>query len=88
MELLENRFYDLDEIAEATKSNRASSQFKRDITRKLDAWGYQYEWHNRRGVTITAHNLTPEIRLKELLVNRLNMNSQINPVEFASMCLA
>lgn len=88
MELLENRFYDLDEIAEATKSNRASSQFKRDITRKLDAWGYQYEWHNRRGVTITAHNLTPEIRLKELLVNRLNMNSQINPVEFAYFILA
>lgn len=88
MELLENRFYDLDEIAEATKSNRASSQFKRDITRKLDAWGYQYEWHNRRGVTISAHNLTPEIRLKELLVNRLNMNSQINPVEFAYFILA
>ena len=77
MELLENRFYDLDEIAEATKSTRDSGQLKRDVPRKLDAWGYQYEWHNRRGVTISAHNLTPEIRLKELLVNRRNMNSQI-----------
>lgn len=85
---LEQRFYDLDEIAEATGSNRASSQLKRDITRKLDAWGYQYEWHNRRGVTITAHNLTPEIRLKDLLVHRLNMNSQVNPVEFAYFILA
>lgn len=88
MELLENRFYDLDEIAEATKSNRASSQFKRDITRKLDAWGYQYEWHTRRGVTITAHNLTPEIRLKELLVNRLNLNSQVDALDFAHFIIA
>lgn len=88
MELLENRFYDLDEIAEATKTNRSSDHLKRDVTRKLDAWGYQYEWHTRRGITINAHNLTPEIRLKELLVNRLKMNSQVNPVEFAYFILA
>lgn len=88
MELLENRFYDLDEIAEATKSNRASSQFKRDITRKLDAWGYEYEWHNRRGVTITAHTPTPEIRLKELLVKRLNLSNEMEPLDFAHFIIA
>ena len=88
MELLGNRFYDLDEIAEATKSTRDSGQLKRDVTRKLDAWGYQYEWHNRRGVTISAHNLTPEIRLKELLVKRLNLSNETEPLDFAHFIIA
>lgn len=88
MELLENRFYDLDEIAEATGSNRQSSKLKRDVKRKLDAWGYEYEWHDRKGVTITARPLTPERQLKDLLVNRLNLNSQVDAVDFANFIIA
>lgn len=88
MELLENRFYDLDEIAEATKSNRQSSNLKRDAEGKLKAWGYKYEWHNREGVTIISHSPTPEMRLKELLINRLNLGSTTEPVDFANYIIA
>ena len=70
MELLENRFYDLDDIAEATGSNRQSSKLKRDVKRKLDAWGYEYEWHDRKGVTITVE----EARVLRDMLNKLNLD--------------
>lgn len=88
MERLEFRFYNLDEITKSTKTPRESDHIKRDVTRKLDAWGYQYEWHNRQGVTILDLPSPASLRLKEILTERLNLNSQINPVEFAYFILA
>lgn len=88
MERLDFRFYDIDEITKSTKTPRESDHIKRDVCRKLDAWGYQYEWHNRRGVTILDLPSPASLRLKELLTERLHLNSQINPVEFAYFILA
>lgn len=88
MERLDFRFYDLDEIAKRTATPRKSDHLKRDVCRKLDAWGYAYEWHNRKGVVILDLPSPASLRLKEILTDRLHLNSQINPVEFAYFILA
>lgn len=88
MERLDFRFYNLDEIAKTTKTPRTSDHLKRDVTRKLDAWGYEYEWHNRKGVTILDLPSPASLRLKEIMTERLHISSQIQPVEFAYFILA
>lgn len=84
---LENRFYTLDEIAELTQTNR-HVKLKRDACRKLKAWGYEYEWLDRRGVTITAYHPTPEMKLRKLLVNRLGFDTNVKPLDFANFIVA
>ncbi|MBP3453838.1 MAG: hypothetical protein J6M20_08985 [Clostridia bacterium] len=84
---LEERFYTLDEIAELTQTNR-HCKLKRDACRKLKAWGYEYEWLDRRGVTITAYHPTPEMKLRELLVEYLRLDSQVDIIGFADFIIA
>ena len=81
MELLETRFYSLSEIHEITGKSR-----KRDVTHRLDLWGYQYQWKDRHGVTITQ---CPEklVRFTELMRRHLHINSQIKPYPFGCFLL-
>lgn len=81
MELLETRFYSLSEIHEITGKSR-----KRDVIHRLDLWGYQYQWKDRHGVTITQ---CPEklVRFTELMRRHLHINSQIKPYPFGCFLL-
>ena len=88
MDRLELRFYSRKEISEATGRKLGSDQFKRDVLHDLDAWGYEYIWHNRNGVTITGRLESNELRLKELLVEHLELDTQVDPVEFAQFIAA
>ena len=88
MDRLELRFYSRKEISEATGRKLGSDQFKRDVLHDLDAWGYEYIWQDRKGVTITGRLKSNELRLKELLVERLELDTQVDPVEFAQFIAA
>jgi len=83
MKKLEFRFYSLDEIAAATGKTERGDNFKRDTERLLARKGYSYEWHKGRGVTILSRDTSAQRRLKTLLVKRLGMNPDTNPVDFA-----
>jgi len=88
MKRLEFRFYSLDEIAAATGKTERGDNFKRDTERLLARKGYSYEWHKGRGVTILSRDTSAQRRLKTLLVKRLGMNPDTNPVDFAYFIMA
>ena len=77
MELLETRFYSLAEIHEITGKSRS-----RDIKHILSLWGYEYQWKDRKGVTITKQ---PEAlaRFAEVMRHHLHIDTQIKPQHFA-----
>ena len=83
MNELENRFYSRAEISEATGIPANASQFARDVKKKLTDEGYAYKWINRRGVQILSRTVTPLMKLKKLLVERLGLSSQIDALDFA-----
>ena len=78
MELLETRFYSLAEIRDIT-----GKWIKRDVTHLLDLWGYEYQWRDRQGVTITKCPDAPMARFTELMRRHLHIDTQINPRNFA-----
>lgn len=88
MDKLEFRFYSLDEIAAATGKTERGDNFKRDTERLLARKGYSYEWHRGRGVTILSRDTSAQRRLKKLLVTRLGMHPDTNPVDFAYFIMA
>lgn len=88
MENLEYRFYSLDEISEIVGIPKGANQFARDTKRRLTAEGYDYTWRNRVGVEILSRTVTPEMKLKKILMERLGMNNQVKPVDFAYYILA
>ena len=59
-----------------------SSHFKRNVTAKLKKWGYVFQYE-RAGVTIQRRPALPEERLKELLIRKLGLDVQIDPVAFS-----
>ncbi len=79
---LEERFYSLDELAEAIDRKR-DDHFARNAKNDLSYWGYQYTWHNRRGVTITKCSTDAFIRLAELMNRLFGLNRQISVYGFA-----
>ena len=88
MKKLEFRFYSLDEITAATGKTERGDNFKRDTERLLARKGYSYEWHRGRGVTILSRDTSAQRRLKKLLVTRLGMHPDINPLHFAYFIMA
>ena len=88
MDKLEFRFYSLDEIAAATGKTERDDNFKRDTERLLARKGYSYEWHKGRGVTILSRDTSAQRRLKKLLVTRLGMHPDTNPVDIAYFIMA
>ena len=88
MQQLEQRAYTRQEIADALSVNiKDSNHFKRNVENTLSKWGYGYEY-SRAAVTITQVPSTPEERLKEILIRKLDMSSQINPYAFACFLTA
>ena len=82
MKQLERRFYSRSEIAEIVKRDPKSSHFARDVQTTLNKWGYAYQYQ-RTGVEVTKQPETPEERLAEILIRKLNIDIQINPKAFA-----
>lgn len=88
MEALENRWYSRDEISTVTGIDKSANQFARDVKKKLTKEGYAYEWVNRKGVRILSRTIPPQMRLKEILVSRLGLNSQTDAEDFAQFIIA
>lgn len=88
MDKLEFRFYSLDEIAAATEKTERNKNFKRDTERLLARKGYSYEWQDGKGVTILSRDTSAQRRLKKLLVTRLGMHPDTNPLHFAYFIMA
>ena len=85
---LENRFYSRAEISEVTGIPASASQFARDVKKKLTDEGYAHEWINRRGVQILSRTVTPLMKLKRLLVERLGLSTQVDALDFAQFLVA
>jgi len=79
---LDERFYSLDELAEAIDRKR-TDHFARDAKNDLTKWGYEYTWHNSRGVTITKRSTESFIRLAELMNRLFGLDRQIKVDNFA-----
>ena len=79
---LEERFYSLDELAEAIERKR-DSHFADSAKNDLTKWGYEYTWHNRRGVTITKKPSTARARLVELMNRLVGLDKQIDVYAFS-----
>ena len=88
MEQLELREYSREEMAEILSLNTRSSNFRRDVLSKLEKWGYTVDYPPRRSITILSRPETPEERLREILIRVLNMDVQINPIQFACFIAA
>lgn len=88
VENLEYRFYSLEEMSGIIGIPKEANQFARDTKRKLTALGYAFEWANRSGVRILSRTITPEMKLKKILVERLGLDTQVNPVDFAHYIIA
>lgn len=82
MKQLECRFYSRSAIAEIVKRDPKSRHFARDVQTTLNKWGYAYKYQ-RTGVEVTKQPETPEERLAEILIRKLNIDIQINPKAFA-----
>lgn len=78
----EKRSYPRAEIAEIMALNPKSRNFARDVKNRLDKWGYEYEYKSS-SVLITKVPATPEERLNELLIKKLNLDIQTNLRGFA-----
>lgn len=88
MQQLECRFYPRQEIAEVLAVNlKDSNHFAERVKGKLEHWGYAYKYH-KIGVEITEKPETPEAKLKEILIRKLNLDVQINVYAFACFVCA
>ena len=88
MQQLECRFYPRQEIAEALLVNpKDSKHFAERVKHTLEKWGYEYEY-SRNGVQITGKPETAEEKLAEILIRKLNLDSQINSYDFACFICA
>lgn len=82
MKQLEKRFYPLDELAQAIDRKR-DAHFAGNAKNDLTKWGYEYEWHNRRGVEITRRPESAQERLAELMNRGFGLDIQVDVYVFA-----
>ena len=87
MEQLQIKTYSRIEIAEITGKNPKGSHFARDVQTILSNWGYTFRY-SRYGVEILKCPETPEERLAEILIRKLNIDIQIDPKAFALFLFA
>ena len=81
MQQLEKQFYSREEIAELL-TIKITDHFKRDVTNKLDKWGYQYKY-SCKGVEIIAAPATAQDKLKEIMIRQFNLDIQVDVYAFA-----
>ena len=74
------------EIAEVRYED--SRHRKRNIQDKLTNWGYDFLFPRYGNITITRKPESSEAKLKEILLRRLKLNTQIVPLHFASFIFA
>lgn len=77
MEQLEIRPYERKEIAEITGLKLDSHNFIRDVKNRLDKWGYTYETPRGGPVIITARPTSAKARLKEIMIRKFGLDTQI-----------
>ena len=82
---LEKRFYPRMEIAEIMELSTRDKNFADKVKTRLKNWGYKYIYIKRRGVEITEIPSTAEEKVQELLIRKLNLDSQTNLKAFAIM---
>ena len=82
---LEKRFYPRMEIAEIMELSTRDKNFADKVKTRLKNWGYKYIYIKRRGVEITGIPSTAEEKVQELLIRKLNLDSQTNLKAFAIM---
>ena len=87
-ERLELRFYPREELAAIAGLDVKGHNFSAQMKRSLDLWGYEYEFKPRHGFTITRVPTTPEEQLIEILRRELHIDTQVNPLHFASFMSA
>jgi len=87
-EKLELRFYPREELAKIAGLDAKGHNFSAQMKRSLDLWGYEYEFKPRHGFTITRVPTTPEEQLIEILRRELHIDTQVNPLHFASFMSA
>lgn len=89
MEQLELRFYTRPEIAEALSVNiKDTRHFAERVKDRLQKWGYDFHYINRKGVEILSKPETPAERLAEILYRGFGIDIQINAEQFACFIAA
>lgn len=88
MRELEMRFYSRDEIGAVLGIPPKKDQFARDVKKRLTDDGYSFEWLDRKGVIITGQTLSPERRLKRILVERIGLDTQVDAIDYAKFLTA
>lgn len=87
-ERLELRFYPREELAAIAGLDAHDHNFAGTMKTRLTLWGYEYEFKPRRGFMITKIPETPEEQLIEILRRELHIDTQVNPLHFASFMSA
>lgn len=89
MKQLEFRTYTPKEMCEITSVRYEDSGHRMDnIKKKLNKWGYGYEFPKKGNITITRKPESSEAKLNEILLRRLKLSTQIVPLHFASFIFA
>ena len=89
MKQLELRTYTPKEMCEITSVRyEDSGHRKRNIEEKLADWGYEFVFPPKRNITITKKPESSEAKLKEILLRRLKLSTQIVPLHFACFIFA
>ena len=76
MEQLELRAYERQEIAEILHVRNDPHNFTRDVSNRLQKWGYEGTVINRGPVIITHKPVTAEERLKEIMFRLFDLDTQ------------
>lgn len=83
MKPLQMRFYANREMATIMGLDQHEHNFSQKAKRKLEGWGYGYDFKPRRGFLITSIPQMPEERLTDIMRRVLKIDTQINPYDFA-----
>ena len=89
MKQLELRTYTPKEMCEITSVRyEDSGHRKKRMEEILTDWGYEFEFPPKRNITITKKPESSEAKLKEILLRRLKLSTQIVPLHFACFIFA
>lgn len=89
MRQLELRTYTPEEMCEITSVRYEDSRHRKERMEKiLTDWGYEFEFPPKRNITITKKPESSEAKLKEILLRRLKLSTQIVPLHFACFIFA
>ena len=85
---LEKRFYSREELAAIAGLDIHGHNFSGAMKNTLSNWGYGYEFISRRGFQITRIPETALERMTEIMRRDLHIDTQVDPLGFASFIAA